>query len=80
MPARLKAKKQKGSLGPVDSLVWRELGGFDQIFGPARRMDDLVEVYRDGKRRRVPYRIIGYDEYEGFIEANLREDGRWYDF
>ena len=64
----LAGRKQRRILGPLELKVWRMLGNFDRIYGPEKDVADLVRHYGD----RVPYNLIPFEEYSGYINRHGR--------
>lgn len=76
----LKEKSRHNSLSFLDSQVWEEMKDFDRIFGPSRHSADLVKIYSIDKKKAVPFRLISYNEYSNYVEANGREAPEWWEF
>ncbi len=73
-------RKAKGPLCRVDARVWKEVEGFDRIFGPFPNVTDLVRFYEAKRGGPVPFRVLDYDQYLFHVEEHGQEAGEWWEF
>jgi hypothetical protein len=71
-------KKDPKNFEYTDKQVWKEIEPFDHIFGPEPKVPELVRLYARQKDKQLPYRLLPFDEYESYIEANGHENIAWY--
>ncbi|MFH1135037.1 MAG: hypothetical protein V1816_03015 [Pseudomonadota bacterium] len=76
----LKRKMDRGDVTLFDQAVWNHMRPFDRIFGPSRKVGDLIKVYEKLKKGKVPYKLVPYSEYKEFIQTWRMENPEWFYF
>jgi hypothetical protein len=65
-------------MSPVDAYVFAETEEFTGVKGPADAPGDLARYYDHEDGSPVSHKIVSFDEFEGYIEKNGRENPAWY--